>query len=266
MKSWIFISVLAFPFLVSAKLEVQDCSREMKALASQEIQKAINNGWSQIGNTTLSQIKGIIESENVKIWCGETPLRAIGERGSAYWENSKGIQEIVINEKALAQIHPSYKEYKGGLLVHEILGVTQKINDNNYQYSTRIRRMTTIAFQKESTLNQAPLKRGGGSNGVGGGGDSIELAFKDAIYQGLEMHLKNDKIEFREMILKEFLDLELRLFRRDGAYDGPAAVNDTFDKNLKALAMGVNYVNPTNLVLFLDSVIDICTYNNSVRH
>ena len=264
MKSIILMSILVFPLLSHAIFDVEDCSRNMKTLASREIQKAIDNGWSQIGNTTLGQIKSIVESENVKIWCGETPLKAIGERGSAYWQVRNGLHEIVINEKALAKL-PSFSEYKGGLLLHEILGATQKLDDNNYQYSARIRRMGAIAFQKQSVLNQAPLKRGGGSNGVGGGGDSIDMAFKENIYQALEMRLQNDRTQFREMILKEFLDLELRIFRRNGAVFGPSSVVDTFDKNLMALAFGVNYVNSATVNSFLDSVIEICVHNNSVR-
>ncbi len=216
--------VAALTFLMSQHSNAQtlvnpNCTVTMQRQALEEINAIEAQGWREVSGLKLAEIKKMILSKSYWIDCDPTAIVVEEDRQTAFNFADQGIHLNMIN------FEKHQKETQNLILIHEILGV-HKVDDRKFQVTGPLSLMRETKFTKDSLLNTLPkTAKKGGSDGVGGGGDGIEL-------------------EIKRDIARELLPLYSKLGKNAALY-----ANELFQVRVRLLRSGKSKLATVRLVL-----------------
>lgn len=154
------------------------CQTEILDQAETLLQRARDNGWTQVGGKSLMDLQFQILAQQPKTDCKLANERHYDGRSSGAYFQQDGTEHVHINSR---QFHAQYSNLQPPTALHENLGALG-YDDRDYQMSTRVDIMAGSKYLPGSVLEK-PLTgnvlRKGGSTGVGGGGDGLEIMWKE---------------------------------------------------------------------------------------
>jgi hypothetical protein len=182
----IFFCVLIF-FLTIQSFANENVVQRFRDAAIATVRDAQAKGIYHINGIKLSDVENAAKTVLISYQKGFSVN--YGNRHCASWQNTKDMlvntgpnrkeilpPRILLNEKCTQLTTEQLK----GVALHEVLGVTYGV-DMNYEISARLLSGTTL-FDEEVVATLI----GGGSTGIGGGGDYDDLKFKIAGLRKIE--------------------------------------------------------------------------------
>jgi len=216
---YFLVFLILFAGQFGLAFEFGEVARFRKATL-QAIDKAEESGMTEVQGVQLSDLRNFVKTAPI-YYNEHLTLRYAGRRCAA-WQSSVQAQDsdgkevttkpFILLNKQCADLPD---EDLGALGLHESLGLSAGL-DRNYEISTAIlnghvldSKMINFSLQSQQlkSLNlQRELSNGGGSTGVGGGGDYDDLYFK---LQGLK-YLQGVSGEYIDGIPVALLEVTLR--------------------------------------------------------
>ena len=175
--------------------------KDFKRAAVSGLQRALDNGWVKVGDLPLEDAKAEIEKSKAKVICSDKKLQITDGRWSARFDTTEGKKKI---EARKDNFEPAPADIQENFALHEYTQVEGN-RDLNYDFSLRVLQMGKRKYNPNSPLNDDPvtlhkfpkgnaLKKSGGSTGVGGGGDVMDMHLRRRLLDALLTGIENAKL------------------------------------------------------------------------
>lgn len=215
-------------------------SKDFKKAALNGIQRAIDNGWQKVGDLPLSEAQLEIAKSKAKVVCTDKKLNITDGRWSARFDTTPGAKRI---EARKDNFEPAPKDIQENFAVHEFTQVEGN-RDLNYDFSLRVLQMGERKFDPKSPLNDDPItmhkfpkgnsiKKSGGSTGVGGGGDVLDMHTRRRLLDAILTGIENSKLSERAMLRARKMynlavGIDIHFLLDQGIMDAPKIVRGAY--------------------------------------